>query len=97
MNVDYQLRHKSIISIDKATSKRLTIGNEEVKKLSQRYIDSSNNVEYIYYSRRIVNFRKTEADPLFQLHLLVEIAQDGIDLQTYPQKFTENYIISYSI
>ena len=97
MNVDYQLRHKSKISIDKATSKRLTIGNEEVKKISRRYIDSSNNVEYIYYNKRIVNFRKTEADPLFQRHLLVEIAQDGIDLQTYPQKFTENYIISYGI
>ena len=97
MNVDYQLRHKWKISIDKATSKRLTIGNEEVKKFSRRYIDSSNNVDYIYYNKRIVNFRKTEADPLFQRHLLVEIAQDGIDLQTYPQKFTEKYIISYGI
>ena len=32
LNVDYQLWHKSRISIDMATSKRLTIGNVAVKK-----------------------------------------------------------------
>ena len=89
---DYQLWHKSRISIDKATSKGLTVGNVEVKNNSHRYIDSNNNVEYIYYHRVIVNFRKTAADQLYQLHLLVEILQDGIDLQTYPQQFTESYI-----
>ena len=97
MNVDCQLWHKSRISIDKATSKGLTIGNVEVKKNSHRYIDSNNNVEYIYYHRVTVNFRKTAADQLYQLHLLVEIPQEGIDLQTYPQQFTENYIIAYGI
>ena len=97
LNVDYQLWHKSKISIDKATSKGLAIGNVEAKNFCQRYIDSSNNVKYIYYHRRIVNFRKTAADPLYQLHLLVEIPQDGIDLQTCPQTFTENYIIAYGI
>ena len=51
LNVDYQLWHKSRISIDKATSKGLTIGIVEVKKCCHRYIDSSNNVEYMYYHR----------------------------------------------
>ena len=97
MNVDCQLWHKSRISIDKATSKGLTIGNVEVKKTSHRYIDSNNNVEYIYYHRVIVNFVKTAANELYQLHLLVEILQDGTDLQTYPQQFTESYIIAYVI
>lgn len=36
LNVDYQLQHKSKISIDKATSMGLTIGNVAVKKLSHR-------------------------------------------------------------
>ena len=98
MNVDYQLWHKSRISIDKATSKGLTIGNVEVKKKNfHRYIDSNNNVEYIYCHRVIVNFGKTAANQLYQLHLLVEILQDGTDLQTYPQQFTESYIIAYGI
>ena len=95
--MDYQLWHKSRISIDKTTSKGLTIGIVEVKKNSHPYSDSNNNVEYIYYHRVIVNFRKTAADQLYQLHLLVEILQDGIDLQTYPQQFTESYIIAYGI
>ena len=73
LNVDYQLWHKSRISIDKAISKGLTIGIVEVKKFSHRNIDSSNNVEYMYYHRVTVNFRKTAADPLYQLHLFVEI------------------------
>ena len=54
-------------------------------------------MEYIYYHRVIVNFRKTAADQLYQLHLLVEILQDGIDLQTYPQQFTESCITAYGI
>lgn len=38
LNVDYQLWQKSRISIDQATSKGLTIGNVEVKKIfSQVY------------------------------------------------------------
>ena len=97
LNVDYQLWHKSRISIDKATSKGLTIGTVEVKKFSNRNIDSSNNQEYMYYHRVTVNFRKTAADPLYQLHSFAEIPQEGIDVQTYHQELTENYIIAYGI
>ena len=51
----------------------------------------------MYYHRFIVNFRKTAANPLYQLHLLVNIPQDGNDLQTNPQTFSENYIIAHGI
>ena len=60
---DHQLSHKSGISIDKATSKGLTIGNLVVKKFSHRYIDSSKSTEFMYCQKVIVNFRKTVPDP----------------------------------
>ena len=47
VNVDCQLWHKSRISIDKATSKGLTIGNAAVKKFSHRYVNSSNSVDTV--------------------------------------------------
>lgn len=94
LNVDYQLWHKWRISIDKAASKRLTIGNVAVKKFSHRYVNSSNSVEVMYYHRVIVNFMKTATNPLYQRYLLVDIPQDETKLQTYPQRFTENYIVA---
>ena len=51
----------------------------------------------MYYHRVTVNFRKTAADPLYQLHSFAEIPQEGIDVQTYHQELTENYIIAYGI
>lgn len=60
---DHQLWHKSRISTGKATSKGLTIGNVVVKKLSHRYIDSSNSTEFMCCQKVIVNFRKTVPDP----------------------------------
>ena len=94
LNVDYQLWHKSRISIDKATSKGLTIGNVVVKKFSHRYVNSSNSVKFRYYHRVIVNFMKTASKPLYKLHLLLDIPKYGNDLQTYAQNFTENYIVA---
>ena len=79
------------------TSQGLTIGTVFVKIFSHRYVDSSNNVEFMYYHRVIFNFRKTAADPLYQLHLLVDIPQDMNGLQNYAQNFTENYFIAYGI
>ena len=73
------------ISIDKATSKGLTIGNVAVKKFSHGYVNSRNSVEFMYFYRVIVNFMTTTSDPLYQLHLLADIPQDGTDLQTYAQ------------
>ena len=68
-----------------------------LKKFSHRYVNSSDIIEFMYYHRVIVNFRKTAAYPLYQLHLLVDIPQDGTDLQTYPENFTGNYEIAYGI
>ena len=94
---DYQLWHESRISIDKVKSKGLTIGDVFVKKFSHRYIDSSNSIEFMYYHNVIVNFRKTSPDPLYQLHLPIDIPQDGDNLQTSGQNFTGNYIVAYGI
>ena len=55
---DYRLWHKSRISIDKATSKGLTIGNVEVKKHSHRYANLRDSIEFMYYHRVIVSLRK---------------------------------------
>ena len=51
---DYQLWHKSRISIDKSTSQELTIGDVFVKKFSYRYIDSSDSIDLMYYHKVIV-------------------------------------------
>lgn len=40
LNTDYQLWHKSKVSVDKTSSQRLTIENDSVKKFTQRYTDS---------------------------------------------------------
>ena len=61
LNVDHQLWHKSRISIDKATSKGLTIGIVEVKSF---LTDILINVEYMYYHRVTVNFRKLRRSTL---------------------------------
>ena len=55
---DYRLWHKSRISIDKATSKGLTIGNVVVKKLSHIYANLSDSIEFMYYHKVIVSLRK---------------------------------------
>ena len=37
-------------------------------------------------------FTKTAPDPPYQLHVLVNIPQDGDDLQTYAQNYTGKYV-----
>lgn len=54
MITDYQLWHKTIITVDKATSKGLTICNVYVKKFSHRFAGSN----FMYYHRVIDNFQK---------------------------------------
>ena len=84
LNTDYQLWHKSKVSVDKATSKGLTIGNVSVRKFSHRYTDSSNQPQFMYYHRMIINFRKTALSRPCFLHILVNNPQDGSDLSVYP-------------
>ena len=97
LNTDYQLCHKSQISVDKGTSTGLSIENVGVRKLSHRYTTSSNKVEFMYYHRIIVNFRKLNSGNKFFLHILVNIPQAGTDLAIYPRQFSGVYMIAYGI
>ena len=97
LNTDYQLWHKSQISVDKGTSTGLSIGNVSVRKLSHRYSDSKGQAQFMYYHRIIVNFRKLSSGNKFFLHILVNIPQDGTDLAVYPRQFSGVYIIAYGI
>ena len=97
LNTDYQLWHKSQITVAKETSTGLTIGNVGVRKLSHRYTTSTNKVEYMYYHRIIVNFRKLNSGNKFFLHILVNIPQTGTDLAIYPRQFSGVYMIAYGI
>ena len=45
LNTDYQLWHKSQISVDKGTLRGLSIENVSVKKLSHRYSDSKGQAQ----------------------------------------------------
>ena len=73
LNTDYQLWHKSQISVDKGTSTGLSIENVSVKKLSHRYSDSTGQAQFMYYHRIIVNFKKLSSGNNFFLHFLVNI------------------------
>ena len=97
LNTDYQLWHKSQISVDKGTSTGLSIGNVSVRKLSHRYSDSKGQTQFMYYHRIIVNFRKLSTGNKFFLHILVNIPQDGTDLAVYPRQFSGVYMIAYGI
>ena len=97
LNADYQLWHKSQISVDKGTSTGLSIGNVSVRKLSHRYSDPKGQTQFMYYHRIIVNFRKLSSGNKFFLHILVNIPQDGTDLAIYPRQFLGVYMIAYGI
>ena len=97
LNTDYQLWHKTQISVDKGTSTGLTTGNVGVRKLSHRYSDSKGQTLFIYYHRIIVNFQKLSSGNKFFLHILVNIPQEGTDLAVYPRQFSGVYMIAYGI
>ena len=97
LNTDYELRHKSQISVDKGTSRGLSIENVGVKKLSHRFTNSKGQTEFMYYLRITVNFKKLLTGNPFFLHILVNIPKDGSDLAIYPKNFTGVYMIAYGI
>ena len=97
LNTDYQLWHKSQISVDKGTSTGLSIGNVSVRKLSHRYSDPKGQTQFMYYHRIIVNFKKLSTGNKFFLHFLVNIPQDGTDLAVYPRQFSGVYLVTYGI
>ena len=97
LNTDYQLWHKSQISVDKGTSTGLSIGNVSVRKLAHKYSDSNGQTQYIYYHRMIINFKKLSSGNRFFLHISVNIPQAGTDLAVYPRQFSGVYMITYGI
>ena len=97
LNTEYQLWHKSQISVDKGSSTGLSIGNVSIQKLSHRYTDSRDQAQFMYYYRMIINFRKLSVGNRFFLHISVNIPQSGTDLAGYPNQFTGVYMIAYGI
>ena len=97
LNTDYQLWHKSQISVDKGTSTGLSIGNVSVRKLYHRYSNSKGQTQFMYYHRVVVNFRKLSSFNKFFLHIVNSIPQDGTDLAVYPRQFSGFYMITYGI
>ena len=97
LNTDYNLWNNTQISVDKGTSKGLSIGNVSVKKLSHRYTDSTRRTKTMYYHRIIINFRKLSSGNKFFLHILVDILRGGYNLRAYPTLFHGVYIIAYGI
>ena len=97
LNTDYQLWHKTQISVDKDTSQGLELGNVSVKKLQHRYISLKRHTQFMYYHRIIINFKKLTTGNKFFLHILVNVPNVGNDLSVYPIQFSGVYIIAYGI
>ena len=97
LNTDYTLWDKSQISVDKGTSKILSIGNVGIRKLSHMYTDATGKTKTMYYHRIIVNFRKLSFGNKFFLHILVDISNRGYNIAKYPQIFQGVYMIAYGI
>ena len=51
----------------------------------------------MYDIKIIVNFQKTVSGTYYSLNLYVDIPQTGIDLNTYPKNWTNNWMIAYGV
>ena len=91
LNSDYHLWHKSVATIEKNTSKGVSVAGFTVQKFCHRC------TAYIYSIKIIVNFQKTVSDTFYSLHLYVNIPQSGIDLNTYPKNWKKNWMIAYGV
>ena len=97
LNIDYQLWHKTQISVDDNSSQGLQLGNVSVKKLQHRFTDSKNQTQFMYYHRVLINFKKLTTGSRFFIHILVNIPNNGNDLAVYPIQFSGVYMIAYGI
>ena len=97
LNKNYKLWDKTQISVDKGTSRGISIGNVSIRKLFYEYTDSKGKSNDMYYHRIIVNFRKLYMNIRAFLHILVNIPKKGTDLANYPRKFSGVYMIAYGI
>ena len=97
LNTDYLLWHKTQISVDDNTSQGLQLGNVSVKKLQHSFTDSKSQIQFMYYHRVIINFKKLTTGNRFFIHILVNIPNNGNDLAVYPLQFSGVYMIAYGI
>ena len=97
LNIDYQLWHKTQISVDNNTSQGLQLGNVSVKKLQHSFTDSKSQTQFMYYHRVIINFKKLTTGNRFFIHILVSIPNNGNDLAVYPLQYSGVYMIAYGI
>ena len=95
LNTDYILWNNTQISIDKGTSRGLSIRNVGIRKLSYSYTDSKGQTKFMYYYRIIINFRKLSSGNRFFLHILVDINKRV--MYQYPIIFKGVYMIAYGI
>ena len=51
----------------------------------------------MYYIKIIVNFQKAVSNLIYSLDLYVNIPQSGIDLNTHPKNWTNNWMIAYGV
>ena len=97
LNIDYQLWHKTQISVDDNSSQGLQLGNVSVKKLQHRFIDLKGHSQFMYYHKVLINFKKLTTGNRFFIHILVNIPNNGNDLSVYPMQFSGVYMIAYGI
>ena len=73
LNTDYVLWNNTQISIDKGTSRGLSIGNLGIRKLSHSHTDSKGQTKFMYYHRIIINFQKLSSgiDSFFTFLLIL--------------------------
>ena len=96
LTTDYQLCHKSVITVDTTTSQGITVKRWHVNKFSHEYKRSSNQTEFMYYHKVVVVFSKTASSTPYFLHVENTMAQVGTDLNVYPTNFNKYYLLVYS-
>ena len=69
LTTDYQLWHKSVISVDTTTGQGVTVKTWHVNNYSHEYKTSSNQVEFMYYHKLVVTFSKTASSTPYFLHI----------------------------
>ena len=97
LTTDYQLWHKSVITVDTTTSQGVTVKRWHVNKYSHEYRTSSNQVEYMYYHKLLVTFSKTALSTPHFLHIRDVMGQAGTDLNVYPTNFNKYYLLAFGI
>ena len=97
LTTDYQLWHKSIITVDTTTTQGISVKRKHVSKYSHEYKTSSNQTEFMYYHKLVVVFSKTASSTPYFLHVGNIMAQAGSDLGVYPTNFNKYYPIAYGI